>query len=94
MTFMNDFHGMNVPIELPQVEVDCILCHLPVGSDLRQKLADTEFTVSQDGRRNGLAVRCFCTAIEARELLRVAREHCPEAVVEVLKGITQTSVKS
>ena len=69
-----------IHLELFRADVTCLANHLPVGSDLRYKLVSS-------GQSFGDSKHFEFSIDEAPQLLRIAREHCPEAVVKILKGI-------
>ena len=79
---------MSILIQLSRTDLDCLLLHVPRDSDLSQKLQQTRTTVNPFGFPLGPPNPVNCSEGEAVELLRVAREHCPEAVEEILKSIT------
>ena len=68
-----------IHLELPRADVTRLAAHLVIGSDLRYKLVSAFFI--------GDYKHFDFSNDEASELLRVAREHCPEAVAEILKAI-------
>ena len=70
---------MSILIQLFRADVDCLLLHLPPDSDISQKLEQSRKTVPPKSVN--------CSEGEAAEMLRVAREHCPEAVEEILISI-------
>ena len=78
--------GMLIP--LTRAEVECLSSHLPVGSDLRQKLTNSQMTGSSNVRAVGFSNTLQCTIDEAHELLRIAEEHCyPDAIKEIQKSM-------
>ena len=79
---------MSILIQLFRADLDCLLLHVPLDSDLSQKLQQTRTTVNPFGFPLGPPDPISCSESEASELLRVAKEHCPEAVSEILLGIT------
>ena len=64
-----------VTIELTHAEIDGLLSHLPVGSDLSVKLAAAEIAVFPKIRLVEFSKMLQCTEVEARKLLRIAQEH-------------------
>ena len=79
---------MSILIPLKRAEVECLLSHLPVGSDLRQKLTNSQMTGSSNVRTVGFSNTLQCTVDEAHELLRVAEEHCyPDAIREIQRSM-------
>ena len=79
---------MSILIRLSRADVDCLFLHVPLGSDISLTLQQARTTVNPFGFSLGPPNPVSCSEDEARELLRVAREHCPEAVAEILLGIT------
>ena len=79
---------MSILIQLSRADLDCLLLHVPLDSDLSQKLQQTRTTVNPFGFPLGPPDPVSCSECEASELLRVAKEHCPEAVSEILLAIT------
>ena len=79
---------MSILIQLSRAELDCLLLHVPLESDLDQKLQQTRTTVNPFGFPLGPPNPVSCSEREAAELMRIATEHCPEAVAEILLGIT------
>ena len=75
---------MNIHIELSQDEVDCFLRYVPIGAPLRQKLSYSYF-------HSELPVEFSntfeCSEGDARALLRIALEYCPEAVQKIKNGL-------
>ena len=59
--------GMLIP--LTRAEVECLSSHLPVGSDLRQKLTNSQITGSSNVRAIEFSNTLQCTIDEAQELL-------------------------
>ena len=74
---------MSILIQLFRADVDCLLLHLPPDSGISQKLEQSRKTVHPLGPPKSVN----CSESEAAEMLRVAREHCPEAVEEILISI-------
>jgi hypothetical protein len=79
---------MGILIPLKWAEVECLLSHLPVGSDLRQKLTNSHMAGSSNVRAIGFSNTLQCTVDEAHELLRIAEEHCyPDAIREIQRSM-------
>ena len=79
---------MGILIPLNWAEVECLLSHLPVGSDLRQKITNSQMTESFNVRAVGFSNTLQCTIDEAQELLRIAEEHCyPDAIKEIQQSM-------
>ena len=72
---------MDVNISLSQAEVECLRRYLPDGSDLRQRLDHSESKV------------IVCNEGEARALLHIAVEHCPEAVKNIQYAMSVAGVR-
>ena len=85
---------MDIHIALSQAEVECLRRHLPDGTDLSQKLDHSELTYMHPTERpGGLSNAIECNEGEARALLRIAAEHCPEAVQRIQYGISVAGVR-
>ena len=84
-------HLMNILIELSRANIECLLSHLPLVSDLRQILSKSDATVFSNIRPTG-SNPVVCDEGEARALLRIALEHCPEAVEKIQYGMNVAGV--
>ena len=80
---------MSILIQLSRADLDCLLLHVPPDSDISQKLQQARTTVNPFGFSLG-PPKCSQLQRESDivELLRVAKEHCPEAVPEIQRGMT------
>lgn len=79
---------MGILIQLTRAEVECLFAHVPISSDLGQKLANSQSTASSNNRPFGFSNTLQCTADEAQELLRIAEEHCyPAAIREIQRSM-------
>jgi hypothetical protein len=75
-------------IELTYAEIDCLLSHLPIHSDLSVKLATAEKAVFPKIRLVGFSKMVQCTRMEAHILLRIAQEHgYSDAVKEIQRSM-------
>ena len=72
---------MDINIALSPAEVDILRLYLPDGSDLRQRLDHSESNV------------IVCNEGEARALLHIAVEHCPEAVKNIQYAMSVAGVR-
>ena len=77
---------MSILIELSRADIECFLDQLPPGSPLHHRLS-LEMTVFSNIRTIGPTNPVVCTEDEAIELLHVAQEHCPKAVVEIQRAM-------
>jgi len=78
----------NIHIELSQDEVDCFLRHVSIGLPLRQKLSYSYFHSGFPNERPVEFSNTFeCSEGDARALLRIALEYCPEAVQKIKNGL-------
>jgi len=59
---------MSILIQLSRDDVARIIRHVPLASDLSRKLWSSE--------------RINCSQHQAQELLRIARQHCSDAVLK------------
>ena len=80
-----------IHLELSRADVTCLANHLPVGSDLRYALLNSDLIPSSV--RLGDSNPIDCKEAEARALLRVAVEHCPEAVEKIQYGMNVAGVR-
>ena len=65
-----------------------LLLHVPPDSDISQKLQQARTTVNPFGFSLGPPNPVSCSESDIVELLRVAKEYCPEAVPEIQRGMT------
>ena len=72
---------MDINIALSKAEVECLRPYLPDGSDLSQRLDPSESNV------------IACSEGEARALLHIAAEHCPEAVKNIQYAMSVAGVR-
>ena len=79
---------MSILIELSRANIECLLSHLPLVSDLRQILSKSDATVfSNIPTPTGFSNPVVCNEAEARHLLRIAKKRCHEAVQKIQDGI-------
>ena len=83
---------MSVHIELSRADVTCLGKRLPLDSDLRYKLLVSDMNPSS-GLPAGNSRPIDCDEGEARALLRIAVEHCPEAVEKIQYGMNVAGVR-
>lgn len=83
---------MSIHIELSRADVDCLVDHLPLGSDLRDKLGNSGTIPSSVGLPIGDSNPIDCSEGEARELLRIASDHCSEVVQKIQVGMRLSGV--
>ena len=85
---------MSLLIEMSRIDIQCLLDHLPQGSDLRQLLGKSDATVFSNIRPIGFSNPIVCSEIDARRLLRIAQENCPVAIKKIEEGIRLSGLKS
>ena len=86
---------MDIHIELSQNDVDCLLRHLPLGTTLRQKLGYSNLTSGFPVERPvEFSNAIDCSEGDARALLSIAREYCPEAVEKIEDSLRLSSITS
>ena len=85
---------MSILIELSRANIQCLLSHLPVVSDLRQILSKSDASVFSNIRPSGFSNPVVCSEAEARHLLRIATEGCPEAAQKIQDGIRLSGAES
>lgn len=85
---------MALLIELSRADIECLLDHLPQGSDLRQILGKSDSTVFTNIRAIGMPTPLVCSEVDARRFLRVARSHCPDAVEKIQEAINLSGLRS
>lgn len=78
---------MSVHIELSKADVTCLANRLPLGSELRYELLNSGMIPTTGG-----ANPIDCDEGEARALLRIAVEYCPEAVEKIQYGLRLSGV--
>lgn len=72
---------MDIRIALAKADVECLRRHLPDGTALTEKLAQSELTYMHPTERpDGISNTFICNEGEARALLRIAFEHCSEVI--------------
>ena len=74
-----------IHLELSRADVNCLANHLPLGSDLRYALLNSDLIPSSNP--------IDCDEGEARALLRIAIEHCSEAVEKIQYGMRVAGVR-
>jgi hypothetical protein len=85
---------MDIHIELSRAHVDCILSHSPPGTPLRQKLGSNS-TSGFTTKRPAEFFNAFdFREADARALLCIARECCPEAVQKIENGLRLAGITS
>ena len=82
---------MIIHIELFRVQVTCLANYLPLGSDLRYALLNADLIPSSAGLGDSIPIEC--NEGEARALLRIAFEHCPDAVEKIQYGMNVAGVR-
>ena len=82
---------MNVHIELSRADVTCLASHLPLGSDLRYALLNSDLIPSSVGLGDSNPIDC--SEGEVHALLHIATEHCPEAVEKIRYGMNVAGVR-
>ena len=85
---------MSLLIEMSRVDIQCLLDHLPQGSDLRQLLGKSDATVFSNIRPSAFSNPLVCSEIQARRLLRIAQENCPVATKKIQEGIRLSGLKA
>ena len=85
---------MSILIELSRANIECLLSHLPLVSDLREILSKSDATVFSNIRPTGFSNPVVCNEAEARHLLRIAKKRCHEAVQKIQDGIRLSGAKS
>ena len=83
---------MSIHVELSLADVNCLVSHLPVGSDLRYILLNS-VTILSSGLPVGHSNPSDCNEGVARALLRIAIEHCSEAVEKIQYGMNVAGVR-
>jgi hypothetical protein len=85
---------MSILIEVSQAEVDCLLDHLPADSDLSETLRHSGTIPSSVGLPFGDNTNLIeCDEGEARALLRIVTDHCPEAIRKIQYGMGVAGVR-
>ena len=83
---------MTILIQLSLADVECLLRHLPTASDLSRKLGSSDRTAISNIRPVGSSNAIDCSEHQARELLRIANEHCSAAVEKIQRGMRMSGV--
>lgn len=82
-----------IRIELSQADVDCLLRHLPLGTPLRRNLAYSYLSSTFPNKRPvEFSNAIECSEGDARALLRIASEYCPEAIQKIQNGLRLAGV--
>ena len=85
---------MDIQIALTQADVECLRRHLPDGTALSEKLAQSELTYMHPTERPGeISNSINCNEGEARALLHIAFEHCSEVIQKVQYAMRVAGVR-
>lgn len=86
---------MSILIELAGPDVECLRKHLPPGaSNLRNALDHSDLISMAPNERPLVFTHAIgCNETEARTLLRIATEHCSEAVSKIQQAMREARVK-
>ena len=84
---------MSVHIELSRADVTCLANRLPLGSNLRYTLLNSDTIPTSVGPPIGDSSPFDCDEGEARALLRIAVDYCPEAVKNIQYAMRMAGVR-
>jgi hypothetical protein len=86
---------MSIMIQLSRADVQCLLRHIPLASDISRKLRSSDIAAIWNLRPIGSSnVIIECSEDQAVELLRIANESCSDAVHKIRRAMTTSDVSS
>jgi len=86
---------MSIMIQLSRADVQCLLRHIPLASDISRKLRRFDIAAIWNLRPiRSSNVMIECSEDQALELLRIANESCSEAVHKIRCAMTTSDVVS
>jgi hypothetical protein len=85
---------MSIMIRLSRADIQCLLRHLPLASDISRKLRSSDIVALWNSRPIGSSNVIDCSEDQALELLRVANEHCSDAVHKIQRAMMTSDVSS
>jgi len=86
---------MSTVIQLSRADVECLLRHIPLASDISRKLRSSDIAAIWNLRPIGSSnVMIECSEDQVLELLRIANESCSDAVNKIRRAMATADISS